>query len=78
MLFLGQWLVLYLLLRLVYNKMCLLVVSSIVRSFFRNPSNVFVYICDIGDRHQAACDRKFKIWFRGMLLWMIWNWFQKL
>ena len=39
-------------------------VSSIVHSFFRNPSNILVYICDTSDKHQAARDRKFKIWFK--------------
>lgn len=39
-------------------------VAAIVHSFFRNSSNILVYICDTSDRHQAARDRKFKIWFR--------------
>lgn len=26
-------------------------VSSIVHSFFRNPSNILVYICDTSDKH---------------------------
>ena len=39
-------------------------VSSIVHSFFRNPSNILVYICDTSDKDQAARDRKFKIWFK--------------
>lgn len=39
-------------------------VSSIVHAFFRNPSNILVYVCDTGDKHQAARDRKFRTWFK--------------
>ena len=39
-------------------------VSSIVHSFFRNPSNILVYICDTSDKDQAARDRKLKIRFK--------------
>ena len=38
-------------------------IAEIVKSFFRNDSNILVYICDTSDRMQAARHRKFKIWF---------------
>lgn len=38
-------------------------ITEIVKSFFRNDSNILVYICDTSDRMQAARHRKFKIWF---------------
>lgn len=38
-------------------------ITAIVRSFFGNRKNILTYICDINDKHQAARDRKFKIWF---------------
>ena len=38
-------------------------IAAIIKSFFRNKNNILTYICDINDKHQAARDRKFKIWF---------------